>query len=91
MFGSVVELFFTRILGLGIGNNKAYEIKPCLPSGLDFVEGSILVDGKIVKGKYSREKNSVIFDIEVPKEFNAKLVYLGKEFSLKSGKNVIKA
>jgi len=90
MFGSVVELFFTRILGFAVSNGKTYEIKPCLPSVLDFVEGSILVDGKIVKGKYSREKNSVIFDIDVPKEFNAKLVYLGKEFPLRSGKNVIK-
>lgn len=90
MFGSVCELLFTHILGLQVGNSKDYNIRPRIPTELQNAKGSIIVDGHKVSVGFSKEKQKVIFTVNIPTRFNATLIYGDKAYSLSEGKNVIK-
>ena len=69
MFGAVVELLFTKMLGIEMiePGYKVVNIHPNLPRGLNFVEGSIMTRYGPICVKY--DKNAVEeLQITVPKE-----------------------
>ena len=89
MFGSVCELLFTHIVGLSLSDRKKYLITPRIPDQLDFAKCSLVVDGETVTAGWKKTQGKTIYQVKIPKGFNARLEYNSKTYVLQEGENVI--
>ena len=89
MFGAVVELFFTRIMGLAVSSSEKYVVKPCIPKGLTFAKASIKIEKKEIFAEFERVNECVEYEIKIPNGFNAEMHLNGQKVPLKCGNNKI--
>ena len=87
MFGSVAKYLYIYLLGI-VNEDKAYEkvkIEPKFVEGLNKAEGYITVKNGKLGVKYEKTEESVIMEIVIPENTEAKLVYSGTEYELDTG------
>lgn len=95
MFGAVTRYLFYYLLGIrqkeGSTGFKSIVVNPMIPEGLDFATGHITTKHGKISVAWQKQKNAVIFTIEVPLAIQAQFVCKGKELKLKTGINSFSA
>lgn len=95
MFGAVTRYLFYYLLGIkqeeGATGFERIVIKPVMPEGLDFATGHIVTKYGKISVAWQKQKNAVLFTIEVPATIQARFVCKGKELQLETGINSFSA
>ena len=93
MFGSVVEYFFSYLLGIRqVANSVAYrkvEIKPLEVHALKRISGSLQTASGKISVSIERLEKTTRFVIDIPENMKATLTYKGQTRKLQLGKNEI--
>jgi len=89
MFGSVVELFFTRIMGLPFDKEEGIVIEPKIPRGLRFAKASIFYRGKKLCAEFVNDGAQIVYSVILPFGEKGRLTYNGKTYDLTQGENKI--
>lgn len=84
--GAMVEWLYKSMLGIKVKGENTFEISPVVGDGVGFTKGSYNSLYGEVKVSWKKEKDQVIFDIEVPANTKATFIYKDKLEQLEPGK-----
>ena len=84
--GAMVEWLYKSMLGIKVKGENTFEISPVVGDGVGFTKGSYNSLYGEVKVSWKKEKDQVIFDIEVPDNTKATFIYKDKLEQLEPGK-----
>jgi alpha-L-rhamnosidase len=91
MFGAVSRYLFYYLLGIRqTENSTGFQniiIEPVLAEGLDFANGHVITKSGKISVAWQKQKNVVLFTVEIPSNTQAKFTYKGKELALETGTN----
>ena len=95
MFGAVTRTLFYYLLGIrqveGSTEFMNIVVQPVIPEGLDFATGHITTRYGIICVAWQKQKDTVIFTVEVPEGIQARFAYNDKELELETGVNSFSA
>lgn len=93
MFGASARYLFTDILGIRQPHDSvAFEklrIAPCIPNGLDFAKGKLVLPCGEVSVSFERKENGIAFTVCIPENKTAVFVYKDHFYNLFAGVNEI--
>ena len=84
--GAMVEWLYKSMLGIKIKGENTIEISPVIGDGVDFAKGTYQSLYGLISVCWRKEKNQILFDIEVPSNTNTTFVFKDKNEILAPGK-----
>ena len=84
--GAMVEWLYKSMLGIKIKGENTFEISPVIGEGVEFAKGAYQSLYGEVKVSWKKEKDKVLFDIEVPNNTIASFIFKDKNELLEPGK-----
>ena len=84
--GAMVEWLYKSMLGIKVKGENTFEISPVIGDGVNFAKGKYAsIYGKIAVS-WKKEKDKVLFNIEVPANVKATFIYKETFKELEPGK-----
>ena len=83
--GAMVEWLYKSMLGIKVKGENIFEISPTIGDGVEFAEGSYRSVYGEVKVSWKKEKDKVLFDVEVPVNTKATFIFEDRNYVLEPG------